>query len=143
MDSQNIFLNPNLKRACGPVNFSFPPSIPLKTSIYLSEKSFSVTLRILFSMEYILKKKKEDDTTCQLADGNALYYMHMYTLHYTRYSVKVQIISVLFYSSPQRDIPSSIYCFIPLSHNRSSTSESYCPIVGTAGSTYPVAYEVT
>ena len=38
-------------------------------------------------MEYILKNKKEDDTTCQLADGHALFNMRMYTLRYTKYSV--------------------------------------------------------
>ena len=34
-------------------------------------------------MEYILKNKKEDDITCQLADGFTLYFVRMYTLHLT------------------------------------------------------------
>ena len=42
-------------------------------------------------MEYILKNKKEDDTTCQLADGHALYNMHMYTLRHTQYTVQLEL----------------------------------------------------
>ncbi len=42
-------------------------------------------------MEYILKNKKEDDITCQLADGHALYNMHMYTLRHTQYTVQLEL----------------------------------------------------
>ena len=49
-------------------------------------------------MEYVLKNKKEDDTTCQLADGFTLYVVRMYTLHLTSYSALCRQLKLDFFT---------------------------------------------